>query len=182
MKREFLLSKLERDRLFTRNELTNRLRTTNETRVRKKLNAWLKNTFDALTILDNLPEDQVKKVADPYDAYILCLALKRLLNKTGFHPIEGDVHKPEEWCVLMDDKTRRHAEDVDLFKASLLELVVDDLSSLRGEQTVIAKVMSLGKAYNDPYLKDRITEDEKRAIERLNHVWDEFFKGNTKYR
>ena len=177
LKRDKLLSDLERERLLKRDDLDRHTRTTNEVRVKKKLSSWIKNTtFDVHIILENLPEDQIRGIIPDYAIYIIYDIAKILLNIKGYRPIEGEVNKPDDWKVVVNDKTKRPANNADIFRASILEQIINDLSSMRGEKNVISVVLALAKMSNDPYLQDKITDNERQAIERLAQAYDEFIK------
>lgn len=79
LKRDRLLSDLERERLEKRDELDQHTRATNDVRVKKKLDAWLKGIDDVLYIVGHLPEDQLRKVFTDDHAFALLDLAERIM-------------------------------------------------------------------------------------------------------
>jgi hypothetical protein len=97
LKRDRLLSDLERERLTKRETLDRHTRTTNDVRVKRKLSAWLKGFGDVFLCLHQLPKDQLQRILKDELVYLLLAMAIEIMKVKGFRPIVGDVMHPEEW-------------------------------------------------------------------------------------
>jgi len=102
VKRNRLLSDLERERLETRNSLDPHTRNTNDVRVKKKLTAWLDSLEDISLILKHMPSDQWWNVAPSLkDEHVIVLfkLSEKLMDVLGYYGIEWSEDDPRAWVV-----------------------------------------------------------------------------------
>ncbi len=177
LKRNKLLSDLERERLMTRgNTEDKRTRATNDMRVKKKLVSWLSSMGDVLDILRYLPADQVKDAAIDEDVYILFNIIRDLMIKLEFHSIEGEVGNPDDWKVVIDKNTKIPPKNNDLVRSSLLGWYIQNLEVIYGPKNPVGEVELVEKLDNSPRFHDRVTEGERKAIAIMNQAIAEFSK------
>jgi hypothetical protein len=177
LRRDRLLSNLERERLENRSSCDRRIRTVNDARVRKKLAAWLMEIGDVLSILSKLPEDQIIDATKDSDVNMLFHIIHYLLYKRKYYPIEGKIDNPNEWQIIIDENNKQPAKNSDIMRSFYIEGFLDDLMSLFvGKNNPIAKVEFLAEMDEEPSFHDRVTDGERKSIERLNQAIDEYFK------
>ncbi len=102
MKRNRLLSDLERERLETRNSLDPHTRNTNDVRVKKKLTAWLDSLEDISLILKHMPSDQWRNITPSLkDEHVIVLfkLSEKLMDVLGYYGIEWSEDDPRAWVV-----------------------------------------------------------------------------------
>jgi hypothetical protein len=174
VKRDRLLSDLERERLEKRSSLDRHTRATNDVRVKRKLAAWLKGTGDVLRILNNLPEDQIRDVTKDLDIYMLLSVIPYLLRIRNFYPVEGEEDKPDDWVIAIDEKNRRLATNQDVMRSVLLNTYISYIRPFHGENNPVAVVELLEKFDRHPKYRDRVTDAERKSIKRLRQANDEF--------
>src|SRR5512136_2576371 len=96
-----LLSDLEIKRLIDRDsEKNSHTRATNDTRVRKKLHTWLKDTITVQAILEFLPDEQIDKVVDDLTISDLLFTINWMIIIKEFLPIVGELAEPEKWEIV----------------------------------------------------------------------------------
>jgi hypothetical protein len=186
-----MLTDLEKDRLINRYSENSHTRSTNDTRIRKKLQAWMREIPDIMFILHHLPQEQLDKVISDDDVIsFLELGFVAQVMKI-FCPVFGDLEKPEEWKILdwnvvgealkYGDEDRdllfRPAEERDIARAVMLidviKKIVGDSSNLVLEVNRVNPIdvaMSLAGIYSNPDLRQRLTEGEIRGIEKINQI------------
>ena len=181
VKRDRLLSDLERKRLVDRKSQDKHTRTTNDIRVKKKLAAWLSAMNDVSLIIRKLPEDQVRDVIHDWGIYFLLHIVENMMAINNFYPIEGDAERPDEWQAVTEfDKINkrpihtRAAEDLDIVRSSMLTWHVNIQGTYLGFHNPVVKVVDLAKLYENPELCDKLTDGEKRAVKRHNKAVEEF--------
>lgn len=102
VKRNKLLSDLERERLEKRNTLDTHTRNTNDVRVKKKLTAWLDSLEDISLILKHMPSDQWRNIAPSLkDEHVIVLfkLSEKLMGVLGYYGIEWSEDDPSAWVV-----------------------------------------------------------------------------------
>lgn len=171
-----MLSDLERERIQDREKLDRHTRTTNDIRVKRKLAAWIKNISDVKTILDNLPEDQIRDATHDYDIYLLFNVIQDLLYRRRFYSIEGKADNPDEWKIVVDENTLRPAANTDVIRSSMLGFYLDKLKPFYGPDNPLDKVTVWEQWSKDPDFQDRLTDQERKAIERLANARKEFLE------
>jgi hypothetical protein len=175
LRRDQLLSNLERERLENRSSCDRRIRTVNDARVRKKLAAWLMDIDDVLCILRNLPEDQIIDATKDTDINMLFHIIYDLLDTRKYYPIEGKIDNPDEWQIIINEDNKQPAKNSDIMRSVYIEGFLDDLMLLFvGENNPIAEVEFLAEMDKEPKFHDRVTDGERKSIERLNQAITEF--------
>jgi hypothetical protein len=103
-----MLSAIERERLMNRDskDMDSQTRASNDARMRRKLATWLKEDLeDVRLILNELPEDQLKRVfkslKDEQVAVLFDLS-EKLMDNLGYHGIEGAWQNRASWCVTKE--------------------------------------------------------------------------------
>lgn len=175
------LSPKEREGLLNRPANAHE-RATNDVRVRKKLAAWLKEFDDMVTIFLCLPPEQLRKELDDLHAHRLSFFLTKTMDVLNFHPIVGEIGKPEEWEAIIDARTTksemwdrfsicsRPVEDRDITRTLILADVFAELNLFFGNKNPVVEAILLEKLEDDPKLRDRLTEGERRGIKRINEA------------
>lgn len=175
LKRDRLLSDLERERLTKREALDRHTRTTNDVRVKRKLASWFKVTDDVLRILDDLPRDQIRDITTDQDVYILFNIINDLLAIRKFYPIEGEVDKSDDWQIVIDENTKRPAENSDIMRSSMLGYYLDNLNSFHGDNNPIDEIEFLEKLDKSAKYQDRVKDEDRKAIKRLNQAREDYY-------
>lgn len=164
-----LLSVAERDRLIHRPHDAKK-RASNDVRIRKKLRSWLENLDDIALIDEYLPQDQViKEIADNHIYFLMGIA-RKFMEILKYYPIIGKADHPESWKVLITQGVERPATDIDMSRALSIKKSIEDLMALHGESNPIDKVLLLSRMDSHPELQDKITEAERRGLERLTEA------------
>lgn len=176
LKRDKLLSDTERQRLTERETLDKRTRATNDVRVKRKFHDWLKSTGDVICILDNLPEDQIRDVTNDLQIYLLLNIVEDLLIKRKFYPLEGKENKPDDWQIVIDENTKKPAKNLDIIRSSLLGYHIDILKSFCGNENPISMVEFLERMDENPKWQDRVTDEDRKSINRLKQAREEFYR------
>lgn len=185
-----MLSDLERDRLMHRDAQNPHTRATNDTRVRKKLRDWIDGVLDAMYILEYLPESQLEEVIidDDIRDFTFIALMAASIKKYG--PITGELEEPENWKTIETMKPKksevwkkfvpieRPTEDRDIVRAvnSLRDLIWLNtyanatIPQALSRKNPIEKAMGYAGFYSNPLLSGRLTEGERRGIERINQA------------
>jgi hypothetical protein len=171
-----LLSPTELQRLNERESIDKRIRATNDVRVKRKFRNWLENVGHVLSILHLLPEDQIRSVTSDDDIYLLFNVIQELLNKRQFYPIEGKAETSDEWQIVIDENIKQPAKNSDIIRSALLGYYISDLKYSLGSDNPIGKVEFLERLDKDPDFHDRITDEERKAINRLKQARKEFYE------
>ena len=162
-----MLSPEERKRLKERDSenMDSQIKASNDIRARRKLAKWLKEDLDdVFLIIDKLPVDQLKKVFSDDNVDALLLVASAIMCIEDFAPIEGELEYPEKWRVPLGENKSRPATILDMIRSIILTDAVTKLNSRLGNNNPVINVMRLKKLYEDPYLRDRITDKERKAI------------------
>jgi hypothetical protein len=183
-----MLSDLERDRLMHRDAQNPHTRSTNDTRIRKKLISWLSDMDDVIDILQYLPQSQIEDViTDDNIRGLMLIALSSTTIKK-FSPIIGELGEPERWKAVeiihpltqnwKKSPIERPVEDQDIVRVfeSIFDLSwlnrftnVTTTAPLNGGNP-IQKAISYANLYSSPELIQRLTEGERKGIERINEA------------
>ena len=175
LKRDRLLSDLERDRLENRDTENKRISATNDVRVKKKLSDWLKDTTDVIRIIEYLPEDQLKRVFKDEHAYRMLQLAEIIMTIRNFYPIAGKLETPEEWKAVTSRSPGqppnvRPATDVDIDRAWILERFFDNMSKhfdKIGGQSPIGAAEFCFMLLEHPTLKEKVTPAEMKGLQRI---------------
>lgn len=161
-KRNVLLSEKERDRLMDRVNFDKRTNSTNDVRVKHKLDAWIDNLNDVQLILENLPGETSSSAIEEINIYQLLNIVSDLLRIKKFRRITGDAGKSDSWQTAPS----RTAEERDIARAAILTIFLEGIGRYLGADNPLLHVMGLLKFYVDPRLQGRLTDDEKRSVEK----------------
>ena len=175
LKRDRLLSDLERERLTKRETLDRHIRTTNDVRVKKKLSAWLKGVGDVLKILDDLPQDQIRDITTDQDIYILFNIIQDLLLIRKYCPIEGKEDKSDDWQTVVDENTKRPSDNLDIIRSSMLGYYIKNVRRFYGEDNPLGMVGLMEELDDNPHFQGRLTDDDRKAIKRLKQAREWFY-------
>lgn len=183
-----MLSDLERNRLMHRDAQNPHTRATNDLRVRKKLISWLSEIDDVMDILQYLPQSQIDEVVTDDDIKDLRFIALSTATVKKFSPVIGELGEPERWKAvevihpLAQNWKRplieRPAEDQDIVR--VFESIFD-LSWLNKFANItttapqeggnpIDKAINYANLYSSPELIQRLTEGERKGIERINQA------------
>ena len=169
-----LLSPTERERLNERNskDMDAQTRASNDSRVRRKLKTWLDEDLgDVFLILQNLPHDQLKRVLTDRNVIDVFSLVSNFMDIREFRPVVGDPIHPEQWAVPDPKRNKKlPATDLDIMRAWLLGSCLQIMSynyEIPSSPNPVGAAMSFSRMLSDPNLRDRITEDEKKAVERV---------------
>lgn len=178
-----LLTDSERERLINRSS-DSKTRASNDVRVRKKLRSWLQSLDDIALICEYLPEDQLTKEITDNQIFFLMNIAKNIMEIRHFLPIVGDIKNPDEWKIVTATGAKQLANDVDIERSLKIKHVIDDIMLLHGRDNPIDTVSLLFKLESKPEFKNRLTEDDLKAIERVREAcincgsphtyWDRF--------
>ena len=163
-------------------------RSTNDTRVRKKLKAWTSEILDVMYILEYLPENQLNDVIIDDDVRDFMFIALMAASIKKFGPIIGELEEPEKWKTIETTKPKRSenwkkfspiersVEDRDIVRAfdSMANLIWLNTfanatipAPLKGGNP-IEKAMHYSRFNSIPALSQRLTEGERKGIERIN--------------
>ena len=157
-------------------------RATNDVRVRKKLAAWLKEFDDMTEIFLCLPPEQLRKELSDIHVHRLSFFLITAMDVLNFHPIVGEIDKPDDWKTILDVSANRFemlasgrahyrsraAENEDITRTLLLVDAFNELNLFFGNNNPVVEAVQLEKLEDDPKLRSRLTDGERRGIERVN--------------
>ena len=182
-KREELLSEKEKERLKIRESLDPRTRAANDIRVKRKLAAWIKGIDDVLLILEHLPNDTIRKVADDDVAVMrLATASVEMMRLMGYRPIQGDVGHPESWLAISKrqsglDVDKVPATDVDIIRSANLTLFSHMLETMLGsENNPVSAAVGYDISKDNPafvgFLKEHpdIIAGYQKALDRMREA------------
>ena len=172
MKRDKLLSDLERGRLTKRETLDRHTRTTNDVRVKRKLAAWLDNISDVMLILQHLPKDQSRRAITDDQIFNLLDIIGATMKIAQFAPVEGDIEVLEKWMA-----GNQPATDIDIYRSyrlhNPLNLLLRFLTKPGGSNP-IDKIGLLMMMRADPRYQSRITAAELRGLTRIEEALKTF--------
>jgi len=162
-KRNELLTETERERLINRRDMEDtKKRTTNDSRVKKKLAAWVDNLRDVELILESLPEEMSESAVNEFAVYRLISVIKDLLRVKKVRQVSGDIN-PASWQTAPG----RHANDLDIARSALLASALSGIMEFLGADNPVVRAATLSRIYADPILRERMSDEEKQSAERL---------------
>jgi hypothetical protein len=161
-----LLSDIERERLIHRPHDA-KTRASNDVRIRKKLRAWIHELDDVALICEYLPEDQINKEIVDNDVYFLMGIARSFMKSLKFFPMLGRVDHPEEWKTQTDTGAERSVTDEDIDRSLTIKKIIDDIIVYHGQNNPIDSVLILSKMASIPELQSKVTEADRRSLERL---------------
>jgi hypothetical protein len=163
LKRDRLLSDLERERLEKRSSLDQHTRATNDVRIKKKLSAWLKSIPDVRLILEKLPDDQIRSVLSDKYIFDVFKSTEIIVDIQGFTPISGRL-PDEKWLGHFGEVT-----DVDIARLWELHRHLARLGffSGNGGPMVDMEIFEQREKHPDLYT---LTAEERRGAERIRHA------------
>lgn len=165
-----LLTDSERERLINRSS-DSKTRGSNDVRVRKKLRSWLQSLDDIALICEYLPEDQLTRELTDNQIFFLMNIARNFMETRHFLPIVGDIKNPDEWKIVTATGAKQLANDVDIERSLKIKHVIDDIMLLHGQDNPIDTVSLLFKLESKPEFKNRFTEDDLKAIERVREAF-----------
>lgn len=178
-----MLSQLERERLENRESLDQKIRATNDARVKKKLLKWLDDGIDAFTILSHLPLDKLKDELSDYDVYRLFNITKYVAWSRKFMAIsaEKDEKNPEWYAEGYG--IIRPADSTDIARAICIDEILGDLRQFIGPKNPVPGALFLERIWDrrdDPEVKRLIrtdfTSEEEDEITRVKKAREEYTK------
>jgi hypothetical protein len=192
-KREELLSEKEKERLKARDSLDSRTRAANDIRVKRKLAAWINGVDDVLLILEHLPNDTIRKVAND-DLAVMRLATTsvEMMRLMGYRPIVGDVGRPESWLAISKrqnvlDVDKIPANDVDITRSANLTLFSHMLETMLGsENNPVSAAIGYDISKDNPalvgFLKEHpdIMASYQKALDRIREAGSTFAERSSK--
>jgi len=162
-KRNELLTETERERLINRRDMKDvKKRITNDSRVKKKLAAWVDNLRDVELILESLPEEMSESAVNEFAVYRLISVIKDLLRVKKVRQVSGDIN-PASWQTAPG----RHANDLDIARSALLASALSGIMEFLGADNPVVRAAKLSRIYADPILRERMSDEEKQSAERL---------------
>lgn len=164
-----LLTNTERDRLRHRPHDAKE-RASNDVRVRKKLRSWLQSLDDIGIICEYLPEDQRSKEITDNQIFFLMGIARSFMKTRHFFPIEGDIEKLDEWKIVTATGAKQSANDVDIERSLKMKNTIDDIMVFHGKNNPIDTVSLLFHLQSEPELRNRLTEADLKAIERVTEA------------
>ena len=183
-KREELLSGKEKDRLKARASLDPRTRAANDIRVKRKLAAWINGVDDVLLILEHLPNDTIRKVANDDVAVMrLATASVEMMRLMGYRPIVGDLGRPENWLAIykresgVEGDIKVPVTDVDIVRSANLTHFSLMLETMLGsENNPVSAAVGYDISKNNPaiigFLKEHpdIADGYQKALDRIEEA------------
>jgi hypothetical protein len=176
-----MLSPTERDRLKNREGTSSQEKASNDARIKRKLVMWMKEDLDDVyLILRELPEDRLKRVLTDKNAHDLLRLAALIMDIKDFCPLVGKLDRPDDWKVFKLEKNRvqgeptrgeeRSANDMDVKRAGMLNhmlMLLRMFYEKPGTVNPVSSAMACASLLRFSELKDRVTEGEKRGIERI---------------
>jgi hypothetical protein len=183
-----MLSSTERKRLSSRSMegMDSQIKASNDSRVRKKLAMWLnEDLYDVFLSLE-LPEDQLKRIFNDHQVFMLLYLVKKMLELLDFRAIYGELDNPDGWKVPNkpgEVEPNRLIEDQDIWRAFFLGKHIDGLLDFYGRENPFSNLALIMKMDADKDLHDRVTEGERKGLERvklaLKNVSDEILEKDS---
>jgi len=164
-----LLSEIERDRL-RRRPPDAKTRASNDVRIRKKLRSWIHDLDDIALICEYLPEDQLAKEMADNDVYFLMSIAKSFMKTLKFMPIVGKVDQPEGWKIKSNSGIEYPVSDMDIDRSLTIKKIIDDIMPYHGWYNPIDSVLELSRMESIPELKNKITEGDRKGLERVREA------------
>jgi len=161
-----LLTDIERERLRDRSRDA-KTRASNDVRIRKKLRSWVHTLDDIALITEYLPEDQLIKEITDNDVYFLMGIAKSFMKNLRFMPMVGKSDQPEGWKTKTDAGAEYPASDIDIDRSLTIKKIIDDIMAYHGDNNPIDYVLMISRMASIPELQSKITEGDRKGLERL---------------
>lgn len=162
-KRSELLSEKEIERLITRRDMKDtKKRIANDARVKKKLSAWNDNLDHVALILENLPAENIDSAIEERNIFQLLNIVSDLLLVKKFRRVSGETMNIDSWQTAPS----RPAEDLDIARAAIMAIFFKDIYRYIGADNPVLRTVGLLPVYVDPIIRDRLTNEEKSAVEK----------------
>lgn len=172
-KRNELLTGTERERLINRRDMADaKTRAANDSRAKKKLAAWVDNLRDVELILENLPDEMSESAINEFAVYRLISVIEDLLRVKKFRRVSGDINDSASWQTT----PLRPAEDIDIARASILALMLESVGRYLGSDNPVVHAVALSKFYADPQLQKRLTDAEKKSVEKCVEATEKIYE------
>lgn len=172
-KRNELLTGTERERLINRRDMGDaKKRAANDSRAKKKLVAWMDNIEDVELILENLPQEVTKEAIRESDIYRLISVMSDSLRVKNFRRVSGAINDSASWQTT----PLRPAEDIDIARASILALMLESVGRYLGSDNPVVHAVALSKFYADPQLQKRLTDAEKKSVEKCVEATEKIYE------
>lgn len=172
-KRNVLLTETERERLINRRDMKDvKKRITNDSRVKKKLAAWMDNMDDVELILENLPQEVTKDAISESNIYQLISIVSDSLRVKDFRRVIGAINDSDSWQTAPS----RPVEDIDIARAAILAIMFESMGRYLGSDNPVVHAVALSKFYADPQLKNRLTDAEMRSVEKCIEATKKIFE------
>jgi hypothetical protein len=179
--RDELLTKTERDRLINRENMEDKkTRAANDVRVKKKLEAWLKNVPDVLSILKYLPEDQKRTVINDMDIFALLEVTENMLSIKEFHSIYGDFPDQANWGITdtcgdsrhyrVDPKSLKKTSDLDILRSLFLSDHLEKLHGFLGCNNPVEQFALTKQLEAKPGFQEYVTEGVRAGLDRVQQA------------
>jgi hypothetical protein len=170
-KKDEMLSNEEHEQMINRTGYDRQTLSSNDLRIKNKLNAWLDNIKDIRLILRNLPEDLTRDVLIDEYAFDLLHIAAEIMRLQKFLSISGEVDKPEEWQARGYGIVRL-AEDKDIARNIILHSHLRNLAVFAGEiyndeQNPAIRARAIDRLQGDSLLSAKNAPNEKKAIEKV---------------
>ena len=172
-KRNELLTGTERERLINRRDMGDaKKRAANDSRAKKKLAAWADNLRDVELILENLPDEMSESAINEFAVYRLISVVEELLRVKEFRRICGDINDPASWQTAPG----RPADELDIARSALLASVLGGVGQFLGADNPVVHAVALSKFYADPQLQKRLTDAEKKSVEKCVEATEKIYE------
>ncbi len=149
----------------------------NDARVRKKLSFWLKTIGDVDLIIENLPEDQSRKIVQDMDIFLLIALIEKLMRLKKFGAIEMDSDDKLTWTVSTDGIMKKPAQNSDIIRAYAVLCMIKNLQhQLSPVTSPVPMAALLSEMDKQPEGRDRVTGKDRIVVERYDKAIDEFKK------
>jgi hypothetical protein len=70
----------------------------------------------------------------------------------------------------------RPAEDIDIARASILALMLESVGRYLGSDNPVVHAVALSKFYADPQLQKRLTDAEKKSVEKCVEATEKIYE------
>jgi hypothetical protein len=163
-----LLTNTERERLRHRSSDA-KTRASNDVRIRKKLRSWIHDLDDVVLICKYLPENQLAKEIVDNDVYFLTGIARSFMEILKFMPITGKVDQPEGWRTE-SDAGGYPPTNQDIDRSLAIKKIIDDIMVFHGQNNPVDSALILSRMDSIPDLKNKITEDDRKGLERVSEA------------
>jgi len=129
---------------------------------------------DIEMIFAHLPPDQLRKELKDRDVSRFLFFAVKVMHCLNFRPIEGTEDNPDDWQAVIDEDHREPATNLDITRSDMLDDAIKELQSIYGTKNPIGIVKKLRDMDQDPEIRHRLTDNDRKAIKRLYDSIDEY--------